>query len=209
MKNKLNEILNTTSKVKIIRLFVSKRKDFYATGREVGKQSGLSAPAAHNALKDLYNHNILNRDIIGKQHLYRLNAKNRIVKDILIPAFRKELDTKKDISKFLRKEILANNLKDRILSLMVYGSVARNRVSETSDVDIAVIVKEKKDKMDVEKIFIEVISSKFSEYFGVQLDPYIKTETEFLKKIRENKPPVSTLVKAYKMVYGKDPLEIS
>lgn len=208
MQDQLNAIINTASKVKIIRLFVSKRQDFYATGREVGKQAGLSAPAAHNALKALYNQNILDRDIIGKQHLYRLNAKNRIVKDILIPAFKKELDTKKDISKFLRKEIITNNLKDRIVSLLVYGSVARNRVSETSDVDIAVIVKEEKDKMDVEKIFIEAISSKFSEYFGTQLDPYIKTRTEFLEKIKENKPPVSTLIKAYKMVYGKDPMEI-
>lgn len=208
MEKTLDNILNTSSKVKIIRLFTSRRADYFATGREISKQIGLSAPATHTALKDLYNHSILNRDIIGKQHLYRLNTNNRTVKDILIPAFKKELSTKKDISEFLKNEIINKNLKDKIISLIIYGSIEKGTAKETSDVDIAIIVKTKKDKQYIENIFLEDVSSRFNEYFGTQLDTYTKTRDEFTKKLQKNKPPVSTLIKAYRVIYGKDPLDI-
>ena len=208
MENSLDNILNASSKVKIIRLFTSRRNDYFTTGREISKQIGLSAPATHTALKDLYNHNILNRDIIGKQHLYRLNINNRIVKDILIPAFQKELLIKKDINKFLKNEIINKNLEDKIISLIIYGSMEKGTARETSDVDIAIIVKTKKDKQYIESIFLEDISSRFNEYFGAQLDTYTKTRDEFTEKLQKNKPPVSTLIKEYKVIYGKDPLDI-
>ena len=208
MENSLDNILNASSKVKIIRLFTSRRNDYFTTGREISKQIGLSAPATHTALKDLYNHNILNRDIIGKQHLYRLNINNRIVKDILIPAFQKELLIKKDINKFLKNEIINKNLEDKIISLIIYGSMEKGTARETSDVDIAIIVKTKKDKQYIESIFLEDISSRFNEYFGAQLDTYTKTRDEFTEKLQKNKPPVSTLIKEYRVIYGKDPLDI-
>ena len=208
MENSLDNILNASSKVKIIRLFTSRRNDYFTTGREISKQIGLSAPATHTALKDLYNHNILNRDIIGKQHLCRLNINNRIVKDILIPAFQKELLIKKDINKFLKNEIINKNLEDKIISLIIYGSMEKGTARETSDVDIAIIVKTKKDKQYIESIFLEDISSRFNEYFGAQLDTYTKTRDEFTEKLQKNKPPVSTLIKEYRVIYGKDPLDI-
>ncbi len=208
MEKSLDNILNASSKVKIIRLFTSRRNDYFTTGREISKQIGLSAPATHTALKDLYNHNILNRDIIGKQHLYRLNINNRIVKDILIPAFQKELLIKKDINKFLKNEIINKNLEDKIISLIIYGSMEKGTARETSDIDIAIIVKTKKDKQYIESIFLEDISSRFNEYFGAQLDTYTKTRDEFTEKLQKNKPPVSTLIKEYRVIYGKDPLDI-
>ncbi len=208
MEKTLDNILNASSKVKIIRFFTSKRADYFTTGREISKQIGLSAPATHSALKDLYSYSILNRDIIGKQHLYRLNINNRTVKDILIPAFKKELSTKKDISEFLKDEIINKKLKDKIISLVIYGSIEKGTAKETSDVDIAIIVKTKKDKQYIENIFLEDISTRFTEYFGAQLDTYTKTRDEFTEKLQKNKPPVSTLIKAYRVIYGKDPLNI-
>ena len=47
----LDNILNTGSKVKIIRLFVSRRKDFMASGRQIARLVNITAPAAHAALK--------------------------------------------------------------------------------------------------------------------------------------------------------------
>ncbi|GAH08896.1 unnamed protein product, partial [marine sediment metagenome] len=69
-------------------------------------------------------------------------------------------------------------------------------------------VKTKKDKQYIENIFLEDVSSRFNEYFGAQLDTYIKTRDEFTEKLQKNKPPVSTLIKAYKVIYGKDLLNI-
>ena len=86
----LDNILNTCSKVKIIRLFASKNADFAASGRHIARLANITAPTAHAALKELRNQGILKRNIIGRQHIYRLNDTSKIVKQILKPMFQKE-----------------------------------------------------------------------------------------------------------------------
>ena len=208
IENALDNILNASSKVRIIRLFISKRKDFIATGREIARLTDISAPAAHASLKDLYDQDVLSRKILGKQHLYNLNINNRTVKSILVPAFKKELSAKKDMIEFLNKEIKKKNLSKKIVSLIFYGSLQKRSATKTSDVDIAIITKSKADRDQVEKLFLEDISSRFHDFFGAHLDTYIKTQDEFINRLRKNQPPVSTLIKSYTMVYGKDPLDM-
>ena len=44
--------------------------------------------------------------------------------------------------------------------------------------------------------------------FGVHLDPYVKTEAEFRRRLRRREPPVSTLMKGYLLLFGKDPITL-
>lgn len=206
IEKSLDNILNTNSKVKIIRLFISRREDFIASGREIARLIGITPPAAHATLKDLYNQDILKRDIIGKEHIYRLNANNRIVHDILKPAFKKEYSVKKDIFKFLKEKIKEKKLEDNIFTLILYGSLQSGGTNEKSDVDIAIVARNESAKERIERIFIEDISHQFHEYFGVNLDSYIKTKDEFVKRLRKNQPPVSTMMRSYSIIYGKDPI---
>jgi len=204
----LDTILNTTSKLKIIRLFISKREDFMASGREIARLVNLTPPTAHAALKELYNQDILKQDIIGRQHIYKLNKGNRIVRNILEPVFKSEHSIKKDIFDFLKKKIKGGKIKKRIVSLLLYGSLQTSNTDEKSDVDIAVIVKTKTDKQKIEEIFMKDIADQFYEYFGVHLDTYVKTKDEFLVRLKKNLPPVSTLMQSYSVVYGKDPMDL-
>lgn len=203
----LDSILNTGAKIKIIRLFISRREDFMASGREIARLVNLTAPATHAALKELHNQDILKQDIIGRQHIYRLNTDNRIVKDILEPAFKKELSVKKDILNFLKKKVRGKNTQSKIVSILLYGSLQTGVTGEKSDVDIAIITKSKIAKDQLEETFIEDISNQFYDYFGVHLDIYIKTKDEFTKRLKKNLPPISTLMRSYSVVYGKDPIE--
>lgn len=88
----LDNIIDSKSKIAVIRLFVSKVDNFKATGREIAKLIHFSPPATHAALKDLFNHKILKLDIIGRQHIYSLDANSRIVRQMLRPIFKKEQD---------------------------------------------------------------------------------------------------------------------
>lgn len=205
IEKRLDNILNTKSKVKIIRLFTSRREDFMASGREIAKLVSLTPPAVHATLKELYDQEILKRDIIGKQHIYRMNYRSRLVKDILKPAFKKEHSIKDDISTFLRDKIKNYRLSG-IISLILYGSITKGETHERSDCDIAIIVKNAKSKKLIEDTFIEKISSEFYEYFGISLDAYIKTEKEFKGRLKRKLSPVSTLMKSYTVIYGKDPI---
>jgi len=204
MERRLDDILDTRSKVKIIRLFSSRREDFMASGREIAKLIGLTPPAAHVALKDLYNLDILKRDIIGKQHIYRMNHASRLVKDILRPAFKKENSIKSDMADFLREKLKAYKLRG-VVSVVLYGSIVKGETHERSDCDVAVVVKDDECKKFAEDVFIEKISKEFYEYFNVSLDAYVKTEKEFRGRLKRKFSPVSTLMKSYDVVYGRDP----
>lgn len=208
IERSLDKILNTNSKVKIVRLFVSRRVDFMASGREIARLIEITPPAAHAALKDLYNQDILKRDIIGREHIYRLNANNRIVQNILIPAFKKEYSVKEDIFKFLKKKIKEKKMKDKIISLILYGSLQSGRAHEKSDVDIAVITKNEAAQKEVERVFIEDVSHQFYDYFGANIDTYIKTKDEFVKRLKKKLSPLSKLVESYTVIYGKDPIKL-
>lgn len=204
IEKRLDDILDTKSKVRIIRLFVSKREDFMASGREVAKLVGLTPPAVHTTLKQLYDQDILKREIIGKQHIYRINLSNRIVKEILRPAFQKEHSIKEDIKDFLIKKVKEHKIANSIISLMLYGSVARGETHGKSDCDVAIVVKDIYSKKRIENLFIDKISSEFSEYFGIHLDAYIKTYGEFAGRLKKGLSPLSSLRKAYVVIYGKD-----
>jgi predicted nucleotidyltransferase len=204
----LDNILNSKSKIAIIRLFVSKTTDFKATGREIAKLIRFSAPAAHAALKELFNQGVLKLDNIGKQHIYSLDNNNRIVQKILKPMFKEEISLRDELRDFLVKLIDKTGIKEKILSVILYGSLQRGETHDKSDVDIAVIIKNKKDKKEIEEKFLNEISVKFYDYFKAHLDTYIKTKDEFLARLKRNLSPVSTLMKAYSVVYGKEPLEI-
>ena len=208
IEKSLDNILDSKSKIAIMRLFISKTAEFKATGREIGKLTHFSAPAAHSALKELYNQGVLRLENIGRQHIYSLDSNNRIVQKILKPMFKEELSLKDEIKNFLVRQIREANLHKKIISLILYGSLQKGETHDKSDVDIAVILKNKKDKDEIEDKFLNNISFKFYEYFNTHLDVYIKTKEEFCTKLKKNLPPVSTLMKSYSVVYGKEPLEI-
>lgn len=207
IEKKLDDILNAKSKIKIIRLFISRGSEFLASGSDVAKLVGLTPPAVHASLKELYGQDILRRDIVGKQHIYRLNTSGRVVNEILMPAFKKEHSIKEAINDFLIKKIKEYSIDSSIKSLILYGSLAQGKSHHTSDCDIAVVVKDDRSKKKVEDIFVENISTEFSKYFGISLDAYIKTYNEFLGRMKKRLSPVHALMKSYMLIYGKDPID--
>ena len=205
MKKVLDAILNNETKVKVLRLFTSRGVGYQASGRGIARLIETTAPTTHAALKELHAYHILNHEIIGRSHVYSLNRNSRTVKDMLLPVFQKEKTFKKDIHAFIKDAIKKNGIAKNIVSVLFYGSQQTEKTDENSDVDIAVIVRNNEDLKVVEDVFVGDISFSFYEYFGVSLDAYIKTKEKFIKRLKNNLPPVSTLMKSYTVIYGKDP----
>ena len=203
----INEIIDTSSKLAILRAFVS-RKGLKATGREIAKLAGFSVPSTHESLKDLYARNILIREIIGCQHIYSLNEEDRIVKKVLRPMFEVEGNYKEEIRDLLLEEIKEAGLKQVIVSMILYGSVQKGKARKGSDVDVAVVVSKATDVEQVFEVFNSNIEDRFKSFFGVHLDFYVKSAMEFRKLLQKNQPPISTLMKSYSVLYGKEPLEV-
>lgn len=204
----LDQVFDMRSKVRILRLFLLRSPAFMASGREIAKMTGFSPPAMHAALKELHAQNLLKRDIIGKQHIYRLNLESRIINEILLPAFQKEQSIKADIGRFLVERISANRALSLVISLILYGSVQHDEIREESDCDIAVIAKDGAAKITLEGLFLDKITNEFYEYFGIHLDPYLKTQDEFRIRMKKRRSPIPTLLRNYTLLYGKDPSEL-
>jgi len=128
--------------------------------------------------------------------------------DLLFPIFQKEQAFKNDIFVFIKNSIKQKKIEKSIVSALLYGSQQNEQANETSDVDIAIIVHHNKDVKIVEDIFFDEITSSFYDYFGISLDVYIKTERNFIHRLKKNLPPVSTLMKSYSVIYGKDPINL-
>ena len=204
---KINEIVDSPSKLAILRVFTS-REGLKATGREIAKLAGFSAPSTHDSLKDLYARNILVREIIGKQHIYSFNEEDRVVQKIIRPMFEAENNYKQEIGDLLLEEIKKAGIKGAMTSLILYGSVATKTAQKGSDVDVAVVVSKATDVDRVFEVFNSSLAERFKAFFGVHLDFYVKSATEFRELLQKSRPPVSTLMKAYSVLYGKEPLEV-
>jgi predicted nucleotidyltransferase len=203
----LDDILDARSKVRVVRLFALRTDDFLASGREVARLTALSPPAAHAALRSLLDARVLGREIVGRQHLYRLNSRIRLVRDLLRPLFVRESALREDVAAFLEKRISGSGLRGVIVSAVLYGSLAAGRTREFSDCDVAVVARDAPAKTRLERAFCETISGEFFREFGFHVDPYIKTEAEFRRKLGRKEPPLTTLMKGYRMLFGKDPIE--
>jgi predicted nucleotidyltransferase len=203
---RIEDIVASPLKLAILRVFAA-RKGFKATGRQIAKLAGYSVPSTHDALKGLRERNVLKVDIIGKQHIYTLNEDERMVQKIIRPMFAAESNVKNDIREFLLDEMKKAKMLSKITSLIFYGSMQTGKDKIGSDVDIAVVVARKEDLNLIENIFVE-IAPRFKQYFGVQIDPYIKSKVEFKARLKKNMPPLSTLIKSYSVLYGQEPLEI-
>lgn len=204
INEKLDGILDTATKVRIVRLFSSRTADFMAGGREVARQIGVSAPAAHAALKELCDRGILSRRIAGRQHLYSMDRGSRLVKDILMPAFKKETSAKKDIEAFILKAIKSLGLSNKIESALIYGSIEKGEDSEHSDCDLALVVRDPQAAAKAEDAFHGSVCHDFKKYFGISLDVYVKTRRDFAEMLRKKKPPVSSMIGSSRVIYGKE-----
>ncbi|MCB9772226.1 MAG: winged helix-turn-helix transcriptional regulator [Candidatus Omnitrophica bacterium] len=203
----ISEVFGSPSKLAILRVF-SSRKGLRATGREIAKLAGFSVPSTHQSLKDLYSRNILNLETIGKQHIYSLNEEDRTVCKIVRPMFKAENNYRGEIRDLLLDEIKKANIKKEIVSLILFGSVQDGTANKGSDVDVAVVVAKVADVKRVTEIFNSAVAERFKSYFGVYLDFYVKSVLEFRERLKKNLPPVSTLIKSYSVLYGKEPLEV-
>lgn len=201
--NQLDSLIDSPAKVAVLRVFAA-HKGLRVTGRDMAKRAGFSAPSTHDALKVLFNYNILDLEIIGKQHIYSLNENHRLVQKCIRPLFEGEQELKQDIEEFLRDSLKKEKILGKIVSIVLYGSLYKGGADISSDMDVAFIVSQKKDVMSLEAVIGEKVMDSFYRYFGMHLDAYIKSVKEFVQLRDKKKPPVSTMVQGYTVLYGKD-----
>jgi predicted nucleotidyltransferase len=195
----LNYIFDSSIKVKILRFLVGSSDDSRYSGREVAAALKISPTTANKLLNELCYLKILNKKILRGTHLYCYNYDHYFVKEIILPAFKKERKINITAGKFVVPYI-----KNDAVSIIVFGSSARNEDTPDSDFDICIIVKNKKLKSKVENSLNE-IAHDFWLNFGKYFSPYILTVKEFQEKFNKKMGVIKNIVKEGIVIEGLSP----
>ncbi len=203
----LENILDSRVKIAILRV-LSSGADRRLGGSEIARLTGFSVPSTHDALKVLHAARVVTMELLGNQHVYALNRKDRIAQKIILPMFKVEEGWKKDVKDRVIQGMKDASVLSSVVSVLLYGSFQQGDAKPGGDLDLAVIVKASGDTVKVRDAFLGPIAADFEMYFGLKLDAYIKTAEEFSTMLKRKSPVMAEVMKAYSVLYGKEPLEI-
>ncbi len=143
---------------------------------------------------------IISIEQIGNQKLYKINLTNNCINYISLISYQLyslPLKTIENISNELNKEI-------SFYSLIVFGSYAKNKQTKSSDLDMAIIVKNKSSSIETILESIkrkEIINIDFHIITELELKKMIKNDEENLgKEILKNNLPIINLQIFYNII---------
>ncbi|RJP34297.1 MAG: nucleotidyltransferase domain-containing protein [Actinobacteria bacterium] len=193
----LDDIFHNKNNVRILRhlvLFPSK----VITGRGIARELGMNHATCIRALDSLVDMGAISRKTVGKSSIYEIPDDTVLYKDLLRPLFEKEASLLEDLVRTLSKGI-----KQRILSVYVFGSVARGEDTPASDIDLVLILKAGANKEKVEEVIAENEREAYKLYrIGTNTLLYTSDEFERLKQIEH--PLAREILSEGKLLYGKE-----
>lgn len=199
LHNPLDKILNNEIKIKLSR-FLCRTTSVEWSGRELARQNRISPAACHKALSELQKEGILKLRTVGRSYIYSLDQDNLIVKNLLKPLYKKEEALPVALADVTKK--LPPSVRRRIVSLAIFGSISRKKEKPYSDIDLFIVVKDKRDKEVLEEN-LEGIGSRIMRQYGNVLSPYIQTRQEFKAKFRRGSPLLKNILRDHILIYGK------
>lgn len=201
MVNILNELLGQRSKVSILRLLICESVEI--SGREIARKTGLSPKSAHKTLVELKNQGVVSVRVTGNTYLFKINPGHYFVESILAPLFMSEKELFSKMVEAVKKSLPLKTL----ISLILFGSVARGESKTLSDIDLLLVVKDKKDKLSLEKSVLRK-NTLFQDKFGLAISPYVLSVEEFIKKFNRKDGIIREILRDGLVIWGKKPSEI-
>lgn len=196
--NYLDKILSQPTRVKLLRFLATHKPEM--TGRELARFCDISHMQVHRALGEFVAQGIVLKRRVGKAYIYTFNEKNILVHAVLIPLFLKE----RNLLRELLNSLLKNKMNE-VLSVVIFGSVAKGEERPDSDVDVFIL--SKKNSNDIPfKEFLSEIEVKFHQETGNRLSPIVLSINELNDKFKSNKTLVSNMLSG-EVVAGKAPRE--
>lgn len=168
------------------------------TVRKLAADAHVSSSEAAVLVQDLEKYGVIRVQPVGRSYLITLNEQNYILNKILKQIIKAEQDTLNELITILHRYF--NN--EKIISAVLFGSVAQKREREDSDIDILII----SDNFEAATAIISKAQDTISSVFNSRLSPLIMNKTELLAK---KKSPLVRSVKAnHKLIAGRSLKEI-
>ena len=184
LNNVLDNIFVNSANIAVLRALNERVAGI--SGRETARLAGIGLRSAQIALDNLVNLKVVNKQAGGREHLFSLNRKNYISNEIIAKLFVTEQKYKKSVL-----NEITNSLSPLTDSVILFGSVARKEELPDSDMDICIVFKKNKSK--IEKI-VNALRDELYDKYGVTLAPFYITRKEFKKRAENQKSPVNEIL---------------
>ena len=175
----LNEILGNKIQVKLLRVLVRTKSSF--TGRELARLVGHSQNQTRLALEELERNGLVVWQNAGRSHLYSIDKDSILITDFLEAGFRLEDTLLNRLSAIYREEV-----GKALVSVILFGSIAKGEEKPDSDIDLIIVVSDKADAKIVEDGVAEA-SAKVTGSFGNQATAIVVKKTDYERKIKQKK----------------------
>ena len=169
----LLDILSSKTRVKIISFLISHTASM--SEREIASVLKVSHMSINRIMQELADINFVDFTTVGKAHLWRVNRKSYAFK--LLSTLIKGTSLVRPPLEDLKETILKNLAKILIKKVVLFGSVIKGLEKVNSDIDLFILVRNKRDKNALEPS-IEKLSNVCLEVYGNRLASYVLTEQE-------------------------------
>ncbi|MBX2991866.1 MAG: nucleotidyltransferase domain-containing protein [Bacteroidetes bacterium] len=173
------------------------------TGREIARLAQMSHRSCLKALTTLEQLAIIQRQRGGRDHRFLLNRDHVLVKHGVLPLLKSERSFLNELT-----QTLVRGLGTQARSVVLYGSAARKEDRLDSDLDICVVVATERDVEQVQSS-LQDLASLILRRFGARLAPLLMTSKDFVTKVKNNKAPVSSILKEGIVLHGRSLRELA
>lgn len=194
----LEYVLDSRPKVLILRL-LAERRDWIFSLSEISRELKVPKNTISRSIKPLVEYNILREFKKGKSTVFQLNKNNYIVEQIIVPLFNVESQYPfKKASEFCYLLITKRLFKRFFSVVILFGSASEGKMTPTSDIDIALIMKEEPRSL---KKDIEALKSKYFKEEGLIFSVNIFNPEEFKMRYAKKDPLIMNIANG-KIIYG-------
>ncbi len=197
-------VLHEDVQSRVLRFLWRSRAEW--SGREIARKVGLSAPACHETLKKLDARGLVQLRRVSNLHLYKINSENYLIQNAFARLFEAEAAMPKQVATVVRRSLVMSPKSD-IVSIVLFGSMARGTERLGSDLDLLVVLPAK-ERLKVLEPRVERLRALLFKRFNVPLSSYIQTLSELRNKHRRKLPLIREILKDGRTIYGKDIKEL-
>lgn len=196
-----------SSRLNVLKLFFEQPdRELYAM--RVKKMTGMSYDRVHQYLKDLENEGVLTSKLKGKSRFFKANLKNKLTLKLFETFeirkqeefFQKNADVKALLNRFV--ENVLERIKDKVLIIILFGSVARGNHGEGSDVDILVVTPNLSDMKPTQRA-IGKIAREYSSIYEIEIVPVTVTLRKFSEGLKTKRDFFQELWTDRIVLYGE------
>jgi len=178
----LDEVLGSRVTVKALRVLLRQpyRERFF---KELVKDTRVGVGPMTKSLRKLVERGVVEERVVGRQHFYKANLKGPLARELFhlftmerrleIPA-----NSRAAIEEFVNK--LRAELKENLVSIVLFGSVAAGRAKPESDFDILLILNERPEQSKE----IHARLGFVSRFYETLAQEHVLTKSEFLERYR-------------------------